>query len=301
MPNNLERLKRHIGRTAVAHDVASASQADRLAATLGVAHPAPDTGDTLPRGWYGIFFPPLAPTAGLRADGQPGEGPTPPVPLPRRRLESVRAAFHAPIRIGDRLKKTSEIADISVEDGTAGPVVEVKITETITAADELSVVEERLFRFFGEGGPGAPTEPPSVPETAAWSRRIEPDPVMLFRLSAVRFNAHRVHYDRDYATGVEGMPGLAVPITLVSSQMIGMLRAERPGRSLASISYRSVGRIFDLGAYTIDGAPEGDEVALWARDHEGALAVLAQAVFAARDGRPRQGVIATEGRARAGG
>ncbi len=280
MPDDLEGLKRHIGNTAVAHDVAAASQAGRLAATLGVAHPAPNPGDALPQGWYGIFFPPLTPTAGLRADGQPGEGLVPPVPLPRRRLESVRAVFHEPIRIGDRLKKISEVAEISVEDRGAGPVVGVTITETITAEDRLSVVEQRAFRFFGEAGPGAPAEAPSVPQEAEWSRRIEPDPVMLFRLSAVRFNSHRVHYDREYATTVEGMPGLAVPITLVSSQMIEMLREALPDRSLASITYRSVRRIFDLGAYTINGAAADGAAALWARDHEDALAVLAEATFA---------------------
>ncbi len=74
MPDALQDLKRHVGRSAVAHDVATAAQEGRLAATLGVAHPAPGPGDALPQGWHGIFFPPLTPTARLRTDGQPREG-----------------------------------------------------------------------------------------------------------------------------------------------------------------------------------------------------------------------------------
>ena len=34
------------------------------------------------------------------------------------------------------------------------------------------------------------------------------DPVLLFRYSALTFNGHRIHYDRDYVTKVEGYPGL---------------------------------------------------------------------------------------------
>lgn len=280
MPDDLEALKRTIGNSTTEHDVAAASQAGRLAATLGVAHPAPGIGDPLPQGWYGVFFPPLTPTSGLRPDGQPGEGLMPPIPLPRRRLMGVSATFHEPIRIGDTLTKVSEVTEISIDDFGTGPVVGVTIAERITAGGKLSVVEERSFRFCGEDGPGIPDEDPALPATAAWSRRIEPDPVLLFRLSAVRFNSHRVHYDRDYTTKVEGMPGLAVPITLVSSQMMEMLAEELPGQALAAVSYRAVRRIFDVGPYEIHGAPEGKRVRLWATGHDGALATLAEATLA---------------------
>ena len=283
MADDFEALKRYIGNSTTERDVATASQAGRLATTLGVANRAPEIGDALPQAWYGIFFPSLAPTASLRADGQPGEGLMPPVPLPRRRLDGVRATFHEPIRIGDALTGVSEVTEVSVDDTGAGPVVGVTIAETITAGGKLAVVEQRSFRFFGETGPGIADEDPALPAAAAWSRRIEPGPVLLFRLSAVRFNSHRLHYDRDYATKVEGLPGLAVPITLVSAQMMEMLAEELPGRKLAVLDYRAVRRIFDIGAYDIHGAPEGDpegnKMRLWATDHDGALCVLAEATL----------------------
>jgi 3-methylfumaryl-CoA hydratase len=100
---------------------------------------------------------------------------------------------------------------------------------------------------------------------------------MIFRLSAVRFNSHRIHYDRDYTTRVEGYPGLVVPVTLITFLMMEMCRAQAPERPLASFSYRSIKPVIDLGPYTILGAPDENAVTLWATDHEAALAVTAEA------------------------
>ena len=186
MTEELEKLRLHVGESTTEQDVATASQAGRLAAALNVAHPAPNPGEALPQGWYGIFFPPLTSTAELREDGQPGTGLVPPVPLSRRRLESVCATFHEPIRIGDALTKVSEVADVSLDEHDGAPVVGVTITETISAAGKLSVVERRSFQFFGEAGPGSPANNASAPDSASWSRQIKPDPVLMFRLSAVR-------------------------------------------------------------------------------------------------------------------
>jgi len=108
---------------------------------------------------------------------------------------------------------------------------------------------------------------------------------MIFRLSAVRFNSHRIHYDRDYATKQEGYPGLVVPVTLVTFLMMEMCRAEAPDRPLASFSYRSEKPVFDLGPYSLFGAPEGDAVTLWATDYENDLAVTASAQAGDRSGK----------------
>jgi len=278
MSETLEELKSFIGRNETADDVAVASQIGRLAATLDVDHPVPAKGDAIPSMWHGAFFPPLAPMSALRGDGQPGgRGITPPVPLPRRSLMGVRAEFPDPIRIGDELVKISEVADVVVD--AAGPTVLVTMRETISTARGPAVIEERDLLYFGADGPGARAAPPSVPEAAAWRRDFESDPVMMFRASAVRFNSHRVHYDRDYTTKVEGMPGLVVPLTLTSALMAEMCRAEMPDRVITAFAYKSAKRIFDTGPFAIFGAPGNDGATLWARDHEDALCVTAEARF----------------------
>ena len=134
--------------------------------------------------------------------------------------------------------------------------------------------------YFGANGPGAAPAPPAVPGQPAWSRTYDSNPAMMFRFSAVRYNTHRVHYDRDYTTKVEGLPGLVVPLTMVSALMLMQCRENLPGRAIASFGYRSVKRVFDLGPFSVFGAPDGDKATLWATDYEGDLAVFAEAGFA---------------------
>ena len=213
--------------------------------------------------------------------GQPtGGGVAPPVPLPRQRLVGVRGAYHAALRVGDDVTKITEVSSITIDDRGAGPVVTVTVRETVSTDRGTAVIDERDVLYFGEDGPGGTEKLPTLPETAAWTRTYEANPVMIFRLSAVRFNSHRIHYDRDYTTGSEGYPGLVVPVTLVSFLMMKMCRAEAPHTPLIAFSYQSEKPVFDLGPYTISGAPDGDRVQMWATDYEGALAVTANAVLA---------------------
>ena len=53
------------------------------------------------------------------------------------------------------------------------------------------------------------------------AQTIVPDPVLLFRFSALTFNGHRIHYDQPYVTGTEGYPGL-----IVHGPLMGMLQIE---------------------------------------------------------------------------
>ncbi len=202
------------------------------------------------------------------------------MPLPRRRIVGVRADFHEPILIGDEITRVTEVADIKIEDFGAGPTVMTTTSDRISTPRGLAVVEERDFLTFGEDGPGDAVTPIAVPDGFAWSRTYEPSPVMIFRMSAVRFNGHRIHYDRDYATRVEGYAGLVVPVTLVTYLMMELCRAEAPDRPLSYFAYQSVKPVCDLGPFTIFGAPDRDRAILWATDYDGDLSVTAEARLA---------------------
>lgn len=280
MTDNLDDLQQFVGNSETSEDVITASQIGRLAVTLNVDHPAPDKGDAVPPGWHGVFFPGLVPYERLRSDGQPsGGGVAPPVPLPRRRLVGVRGEYLDALRVGDDVTKLTEVAEIRIENFGAGPTARVTVRETISSSRGIAVIDERDVLFFGEGGPGDIDKPFSPPSTPAWQRTYESDPVMIFRLSAVRFNPHRVHYDRDYTTKEEGYPGLLVPVTLVSFLMMEMCRAEVPDRPLTAFSYQSEKPVFDLGPYKIFGAPEGDTISMWTTDYLDDLAVTATATL----------------------
>ena len=285
MAESLESFKSYIGKKETATDVVTASAMLKFAAALGQENPPMDKGAPIPPGWYGAFFPPSHRPAQMRVDGQAsGGGIVPPIPLPRRRIGGTRVAFHEPLRIGDEITRVTEIADIRIDDGPNGAMATVVERNSISSSRGLGVVEERDMVMLSEKrAEAAPSTPPAAPAEAAWRQVIEPNPPLLFRFSAIRFNSHRIHYDRDYVTKVEKLPGLVVQSSLVSQLMIEMCRKELPAQRLASFDFKGLRQIYDTGSFTIAGNPSADgrEAQLWALDGDGRLAMTATAKFAA--------------------
>lgn len=286
MNEPLEDLKRYIGKSEISTDVVTAAAMVKISATLGLNNPASAKGDPIPPGWYGAFFPSSHKPSEMRADGlASGGGIVPPAPLPRRRLGGVRMSFHEPLRIGDEITRVTEIAGVHIDEEEGEPMVVVVERNGISNSRGLAVVEERDLIFLSERRAEKRSVPaPTIPATAAWRRVIEPNPVLLFRFSAIRFNSHRIHYDRNYVTQVEKLPGLVVQGTLVSQLLMELCRSELPGHRLVSFGYHAVRQIYDTGPFTIAGTPESDgrEAALWALDADGRIAMTATAKFAVR-------------------
>ena len=284
MAEPLESFKRYIGKSEKATDVVTASVVSKFAATLGMEDPPLQKGAPIPPGWYGGFFPASHRPAQMRADGQAAGGSLiPAIPLPRRRIGGTRMTFHEPLRIGDEITRITEIADIRIDDSSNGAMATVVERNSISNDRGLAVVEERDLVFLSEArAETAAASSPVVPVQAAWRRVFEPNPPLLFRFSAIRFNSHRIHYDRDYVTKVEGLPGLVVQSSLVSQLLIEMCRSELPSRQLRSFGFTSVRQIYDTGKFTIAGTPGagGREAELWALDANGNLSMTARATFA---------------------
>jgi 3-methylfumaryl-CoA hydratase len=284
MAESLESFKSYIGKSETAIDVVTASAMLKFAATLGQEDPPMDKGQPIPPGWYGAFFPASHRPSQMRTDGQAsGGGITPPIPLPRRRIGGTRVMFHEPLRIGDEIKRVTEIADVQIDDGPSGAMVTVLERNSISNSRGLAVVEERDMVMLSEQrAAAAPATPPPVPGQATWQQVMEPNPPLLFRFSAIRFNSHRIHYDRDYVTKVEKLPGLVVQSSLISQLMMEMCRKELASRPLKSFDFKSFRQIYDTGKFTVAGAPaaDGREAMLWALDPEGKLAMMATAKLA---------------------
>jgi 3-methylfumaryl-CoA hydratase len=121
-----------------------------------------------------------------------------------------------------------------------------------------------------------------APAQAAWTRRIVPDDVLLFRYSALTFNGHRIHYDRKYVTEVEGYPGLIVHGPLIATLLMDLLRHQMPGVPVLRFEFKAVRPIFDIHPFSVHGEPsaDGKTVRLWAQDHEGWLTMDAVATLA---------------------
>ena len=102
--------------------------------------------------------------------------------------------------------------------------------------------------------------------------------MLLFRYSALTFNAHRIHYDRAYVTQVEGYPGLIVHGPLIATLLVDLLERNLPRSSVSRFGFRAVRPLFDIHRFTVCGRSNTERgVALWARDHEGWLAMEASA------------------------
>jgi 3-methylfumaryl-CoA hydratase len=285
MAESLESFKSYIGKSETATDVVTAAAMVKFAATLGLENPPLEKGSPIPPGWYGGFFPASHRPDKMRTDGQAsGGGIVPPIPLPRRRIGGTRVAFKEPLRIGDEITRKTEIADIQIDDGPSGAMVTVIERNSLSTSRGLCVVEERDMCMLSEArADAAPKTSPAVPGEAKWQQTIEPNTPLLFRFSAIRFNSHRIHYDRDYVTKVEKLPGLVVQSSLISQLLIEMCRRELPGRQMTNFDFQNLRSVYDSGGkFPIAGAPSGDGNAatLWALDGEGKLSMLATAKFA---------------------
>ncbi|HWO41961.1 MAG TPA: MaoC family dehydratase N-terminal domain-containing protein [Candidatus Eisenbacteria bacterium] len=285
MAESLESFKSYIGKSETATDIVTASMVVKFAATLGQEDPPLEKGSPIPPGWYGGLFPASHRPDKMRADGQAlGGGIMPPIPLPRRRIGGTRVEFHEPLRIGDEVTRRTEIADVQIDDGPAGAMVTVTERNSLSTGRGLCVVEERDMCVLSEARAElAPKTTPAVPGEAKWRQTIEPTTPLLFRFSAIRFNSHRIHYDRDYVTKVEKLPGLVVQSSLIAQLLIEMCRRELPDRRLTNFDFQNLRSIYDSGGkFTIAGAPAADsrQASLWALDAEGRLSMLATAKFA---------------------
>jgi 3-methylfumaryl-CoA hydratase len=268
-----------VGRTESAADTIAAMPVEGLAATLDVDVPR----DGLPPLWHWIFFTPKARASEIGPDGHPRRGDfLPPVPLPRRMWAGGRLSWHEPLRIGDAVTRTSRIERITEREGRSGALVFVTVRHEIAGPRGLALTEEHdiVYRGFPRDGERAPAAQPA-PVDQRFSREIAPDPVLLFRYSALTFNGHRIHYDRPYVTEVEGYPGLVVHGPLIATLLMQLARAERPGRVVRRFEFKAVQPVFDTHRFHACGRDDGPgRLALWARDHEGRLAMQATLDFA---------------------
>jgi len=192
--------------------------------------------------------------------------------------------FNRPPCVGDRITRVSTIADITEKSGRTGPLVFVKVRHEIRANDDPSpaIVEFHDIVYREAQGRSDVAPPPqAAPAEAEWRRQIVPDDVLLFRYSALTFNGHRIHYDRQYVTQVEGYPGLIVHGPLIATLLLDLLRRQMPGADVASFRFKAVRPTFDLNAFHVNGQPQADgkTIRLWASDHDGWLTMDATAVL----------------------
>ncbi len=300
----LTHLQSWAGKTETLSDVITAAPLRALSATLDRDDAQPVPGTALPPLWHWLYFLPQHRQSEIGPDGHAKRGGfLPPVPLPRRMWAGGRLQWlpDNPLVVGDTVQRISRIESVTHKAGRTGDLLFVLVKHEIHNANGLALTEEHdiVYRAaqaptLGTGvsslppegalaardgpsplaQPGDPVPPPIAAEKGAtWQREVVPDDVLLFRYSALTFNGHRIHYDRRYATEVEGYPGLIVHGPLIATLLVDLVRRNSPEAFIKSFNFKAVRPTFDLHPFRLNGqaSEDGKSVRLWAEDHEGWL------------------------------
>jgi 3-methylfumaryl-CoA hydratase len=267
-----------VGRTEIVHDGLSPEQARRVAATLDDRVTSVAAGSPLPPLWQWCYFLPHAWQSTLDVDGHPQRGGfLPPIPFPRRMFAGSRMQFHQPLRLGVGASREGEIRNVVLKSGRSGSLAFVTVGYRFMQ-DGVLCIEEEQDIVYREPGTAVPAPVPTAftpPDDSVWTRTITPDARLLFRFSALTFNAHRIHYDRPYSRDEEGYPGLVVHGPLTAMLLADLVRRHTP-RAVASFSFRGLAPLFDLAPFHLTGRHVGDGVALEALGPDLVPALAAQ-------------------------
>jgi 3-methylfumaryl-CoA hydratase len=269
----------------------AAEPAYALGGLLGVPVPDLDGGAGLPLLWHWIYLLDRPAQADLGPDGHPVRGvlPAPPAPGLRRMWAGGRVRASGVLRCGEPATKLTRVLSITDKVGRTGPMTFVVVGHQIVQRDQVVVDEEhdivyreavtaaRSVGASADGTDGADAPDAPVVPAGAGEWEIPVSPTLLFRFSALTYNAHRIHYDRDFARDVEGYPGL---LTHGPLQALAMAEAARAadGTDAAApaghareryFEYRLTSPLFDHQGLIVSVVPGEGATATAVRDRYG--------------------------------
>ena len=208
----------------------------------------PGIGDPLPPLWHWLAFLPRTPQHEIGADGHPRRGDLfRSQEFPRRMFAGARLSFPGVARVGEPLIRHAKVKSVKRKSGRSGEMLFVTVTIEILRGTTPVILEEQdiVYRPIATGT--ATPLPTPAPNTEDWPLRVglPTDPVTLFRYSALTYNAHRIHYDREYAMQRECYPGLVVQGPLQAMGLAEVARRHVPNRSVGAFSFRAMRSAFD--------------------------------------------------------
>jgi 3-methylfumaryl-CoA hydratase len=249
-------------------ELITSAPAEALAGLLGVPLPDLEAGQGLPLLWHWLYLLDRPPQAALGPDGHRAHGgiPAPPGPGRRRMFAGGRVTQHAPLRAAAAATRKTWEASSAEKHGRSGTLVFVMVRSEISQDGQVVIAEEQDI-VYRESRPAPASPAPASPAPSSSHREapadphvwpVAVDPVVLFRFSALTYNSHRIHYDRDYARDVEGYPGLVVHGPLQALLMTELARRLASPPASCDYSYRLVAPLFEGQGLTVSaGVSEG--------------------------------------------
>ena len=272
-----------IGKSESATDFLTLAPLTGLAATLDKDNLKFSPGDILPPLWHWLYFLAPARQSKIANDGHAERGDfLPPIPLPRRMWAGSRFEFHHPLHAGEEVNRVSTIKSINYKEGRSGQLAFVTVRHEIRTDLENAISEEHDIVYRDHALEGMKSPPAKkVSQIADYTKKIEPDPVLLFRYSALTFNGHRIHYDRDYVTKNEGYPGLIVHGPLLATLLVDLLSEQFPDKTLSQFEFKAMRPVFDLDTFEVCGSIPDNEgnLQLWIKGPDDALCMHSNAVI----------------------
>ena len=195
----------------------------------------------VPPGFHWTLFPPLVATSELGVDGHPRKlGLLPELPRLSRMWAGGEVTFHTGVGIGDTLLRRSRVSAIKEKSGASGQLLFVTLSHDITSGGKAVISETQTLVYRP---PSRPAPRPDSPAGEAGGIAFSADSRLLFRYSALTFNTHRIHYDRDYATKEEGYPDLVVHGPLQATLLMNLI-ARTLGHTRMTFSYRGTAPLY---------------------------------------------------------
>lgn len=218
---------------------------------------------------WGLCLSPAV-QAMLDQDGHPHRiGFMPPVKLPRRMWAASDVQFLQPLQIGARVERASRIISVFSKKGTTGNLVFVEIEHfySIAGNDHIRERQTIVYRDAGLSRPASQSQD-ALLDTSRFGhvQHLVPDETLLFRYSALTFNAHRIHYDRQYTVEIEGYRDLVVQGPLMATLLLDLCRQTFGDNALSAFCFRAqspafVGRRLNIGVQREEGSEL--ELAVW--------------------------------------
>ena len=273
---DIAHFRQWVGRSRETVDVITPRLAQSLAAILDDASEQ-KAGMVAPQGIQWCLSPDIAPMSGIGPDGHPARGGfMPPVPLPRRMWAGGALEFSGDFIVGDEIRRVSRIESVDLKEGRTGTLCFVAVSHEYSGSAGLLLTERQdvVYRDI------SPTRLAPAPETVTVGEvtaQFQADPVILARYSAVTFNGHRIHYDRDYCRDEELYPGLVVHGPLQATFLLRMAGQMLDRHTPRSFAFRGTSPLFDGQAVQLNGNRVADGLELWAADARGAVTMQATA------------------------
>jgi 3-methylfumaryl-CoA hydratase len=268
---DLDFLRQWIGRSTQASDIVTAQLVKGLRATLFMEIGEPKKGDAAPFTVHWCLAPAVLPMSELGPDGHPTRGGfLPPVPLPRRMWAGGELEFFDTLRVGDEMTRTSRVSDVTMKTGSTGVLCFVSVDHLITTTRGTALRERQdiVYRDLSPAQPAAPAKPVTAPSAQHRESHMA-DPVLLFRYSALTFNGHRIHYDRDYVTKVEGYPGLVFHGPMQAAFLVEFAAKLHGGAAPKKFSYRGVQPLFEGSEFSINANDIDGGIDVWTANSTG--------------------------------